>query len=95
MHDPLGIVDEMMDLTFQNRLKILLHLSSSHFRDNGKRELRRGLNAVQLRADHFNPSVLDLIHVPGGDPFYRMSSSSAALQIDIFSPDPLPSKAGP
>ena len=89
MHDPLGIVDQMVNLALQDRLEILLHLSACYFRDNGKGELTGWLYLIQVGTDDIYLSILDLIHVLRSHPFDSMGSSSTTLQIDILTPHPL------
>ena len=46
MHDPLGIVDQMVDLSFKDGLEVFLHLTPCDFCDNSKRKLSRRFDLV-------------------------------------------------
>ena len=94
MHDALGIVDQMVDLAFQDRFVVFLHLTSRHLDLDGQRQLGTGFHVRDIGADQFHFSVGDLIHLRGRDPLDRVRPAAAAFQIDIVSAHALALEGG-
>ncbi len=63
VHDALSIVDEVMDLPFQDGLEIRLHLAAGHLDINPERQAGPFFHVFDVRAYESDLAVFDFIHL--------------------------------
>jgi hypothetical protein len=66
VHDPLGVVDQVVDLPLQDGLEVLLHLPAGYFGHDGNGKLGGGFEALDVRTDDLDLPIFHFIHVQGG-----------------------------
>ena len=50
VHEALSIVDQVVDLAFENRLEVGLHLATGHFHEDSQRHSGAGLDFLEVRS---------------------------------------------
>src|SRR3989338_6113929 len=90
MHNSHAIIKKPMQLSFKNRFKFLLHLSSGNFNHNAKRKRFLPLrNLVNIGADKLYFSVFYFMSFFTRNQFKCLGRLSSKLAIQLFAPDPL------
>ncbi len=70
VHKTLGIVYKMVNLPFQDRLKVILHFSSCKLGHDSQGKPRPFLNIIHIRAEQLDLAVFNLVHILGRSPFH-------------------------
>ena len=83
MHDPLNIVDQVMDLTLDDRLKIRLKFTASDLDINAQRHGLALFNFGDVRTDNLDFAVVDFIHFSHLDQLGALGFTAAHLGIQI------------
>jgi len=91
----LGAIEEMMDLPFEHRLEVFLHLAAGHLYDDGKRDLLSFGIGVKVLANNGDFAILDFVRVLHGQPLETHSILAAELGAQVRPAHDLASNAGP
>ena len=92
--DSLGLIDECMDLPFENRFEISLHFSPRTFGYDSQRELSSCFDRINFRTDHFDLSVFDFFTRCHLEPFEGLGLVASELAVHIFLADSFTFKSG-
>ena len=91
--DAFGAVDQVMDLAFQNRLEVRLHLAAGNFHPDADGQSRQVLgfrvnyDVVDLRADDGDLAVFHLGDLERGDVFEARRLVAAELDVGLLLAD--------
>ena len=94
MHDPLNIIDQMMELALKNGLKIRLHLTACDLNQNTDGQILSLFNIGNIRAFHDHKTVFNLIHFLGDQHLDTGGSAAAAFHVQVVLTDTLTLKGG-
>ncbi len=83
MHDALNVIDQMMDLTLDDRLKIRLKFTPGDLDINAQRHGLALFNLGNVRADNLDLAVIDFIHLGHLDQLGALGLAAAHLGIQI------------
>ena len=82
----------MMDLPFQDGLKIFLDLPSGHLDHDPQRQTIPFFDIGHIRTDDLHLAVFDGVHISHLDQLGGLGLAAAHLQIEVFLANPLPFK---
>ncbi len=83
MHDALNVVDQVMDLTLDDRLEIRLKFATGDLDINAQRHGLALFKVGNLRADHLDLAVVDFIHLSHLDQLGALGLAAAHLGIQV------------
>ena len=83
VHDALNIVDEMVNLAFQNWFKIGLEFPACYLNINSQRESAAFFNILQIRSINNNFSIFDFTHFRHFDKLGTLCLATTALAVQI------------
>ena len=89
VHDALDIVDQVVELTLQNRLEVRLHLAAGDLHQNGDGQVLALLDIADVRAFEDDLAVLNLVHLLGDQDLHAGGPAAAALHEQIVLADAL------
>src|SRR5512139_902394 len=94
VHNALSVIHQVVDLTLEDRLIVLLHLPTGNLDYNRQRQVGPRLHILHVGADHLYPAVFHLVHGSDGGPLHAWCPPTAALEIHILLPDTLTLEGG-
>ena len=77
-------VDEVVDLALQNRLEVLLHLSTCYRHHDAQGHFHPLLKAVEVRPDNGDLAILNLIHILHRQPFKASATLAPSLSTEVL-----------
>ena len=89
VHDSLNIVDQVMDLAFDDRFKIRLKFTPGNLDINAQRHGFALFDGGNIRSDNIDFAVLDFIHFGHFDQLGALGFAAAHLRIKIGAAHPL------
>ena len=89
MHNVLGIVDQMVDLPFQDRLKVKLHLTAGHLDIDTQWQGVTLLEILHILTNNLHLAIIDLIHLGHLAQLSALGLATAHLEEEIVLADPL------
>ncbi|MBA7646681.1 hypothetical protein ES703_54447 [subsurface metagenome] len=94
MLNPLGAICEVVDLSFQNGLKVLLHLAPRHLDHDRQRDFRPRFEAIDIRPHHGELTILYLIGVLHAQPLEADAALTTELGSKVSTADYLSLEGG-
>jgi hypothetical protein len=89
MHNALNVVNQMMNLTFDNRFEISLEFTACNLRINTQRQCVTFFEITDIRADDLNLTVLDSVHLGHLAKLGALALATTRLAEKIGTPYPL------
>ena len=83
VHDALDVVDQVVDLAFQNRLEIGLEFAAGHLDVDAHGESVAFFEFAHVRAIDDDLAVFDLVHFGHLDQFGALGLAAAALGVQV------------
>ena len=89
VHNVLGIVDQMVDLPFKDRLKVKLHLTAGHLDIDTQWQGATLLDILHILTNNLHLAIIDFIHLGHLAQLSALGLATAHFEEKIVLSDPL------